>query len=328
MKILFLVDGSLKIGMGHIYRSLNLANEIKEKNEIVFITREKLSFKNFKKYYKTFFVEKNNILKEKNIIEKINPDLIIIDKLKERNITINNIKKICENILLIDYTKKNIRNKFHGVTILYPETGFSSQNENNFKYTIINKEFSKNTTTKTEKIAKKIIVLQGGSDTYCFTPKIIDSFNLIKKDLEISVIIGESFNCWKKLEQSISNSNKKIKILHNVKNLSKILKKYDLAITAGGMTSLELACVGIPSIIICGEKFEIETAKLLEKNKCGINLGFGKNISSKQISEYVNNLILNFEQRKQMKKQGQKLIDGNGVIRMEKMIKKLKPSYV
>ena len=152
---------------------------------------------------------------------------------------------------------KNIRNKFHGVTILYPETGFSSQNENNFKYAIINKEFSKNTTTKTEKIVKKIIVLQGGSDTYCFTPKIIDSFNLIKKDLEISVIIGESFNCWKKLEQSISKSNKKINVLHNVKNLSKILKKYDLAITAGGMTSLELACVGIPSIIICGEKFEI-----------------------------------------------------------------------
>jgi len=71
MKILFLVDGSLKIGMGHIYRSLNLANEIKEKNEIVFITREKLSFKNFKKYYKTFFVEKNNILKEINLKREI-----------------------------------------------------------------------------------------------------------------------------------------------------------------------------------------------------------------------------------------------------------------
>ena len=327
MKVLFLVDGSLKIGMGHIYRSLNLANEIKEKNEIVFITREKLSFKNFKNYYKTFFVEKNNILRERNIIEKINPDLIIIDKLKERNITINNIKKICKNILLIDYTKNNIRDKFHGITMLYPETGFSSQIENNFKYTIINKKFSKNTIKKTKKIVKKIIVLQGGSDTYCFTPKIIDSFNFINKDVEITVIIGQSFNCWKKLNKSISKSNKKIEVLYNIKNLNKILKKYDLAITAGGMTSLELTCVGIPSIIVCGEKFEIETAKLLEKNKSAINLGFGKNISSNQISKHVNNLISNFKKREQMRKQGQKLIDGNGIIRMNKMIKKLKPNY-
>ena len=49
MIILFLADGSSKIGMGHVYRSINLANELKNDYEIIFITREKISFKFFKK---------------------------------------------------------------------------------------------------------------------------------------------------------------------------------------------------------------------------------------------------------------------------------------
>ncbi len=77
--------------MGHIYRSINLANELKSKNEISFLTREQLSYQIFKKKYKSFFVKKSDINREKAIIKKINPNLVIIDKLKERNSTISNI---------------------------------------------------------------------------------------------------------------------------------------------------------------------------------------------------------------------------------------------
>ena len=61
----------------------------------------------------------------------------------------------------------------------------------------------------------------------------------------------------------------------------------DLALTAGGITLLELACVGVPCLIICGKKFEIETANLLEKNNFGINLGFGKNLSLTKIAKNI-----------------------------------------
>ena len=67
MLILFLADGSSKIGMGHVYRSINLANELKNDYEIIFITREKISFKFFKKYFKCFFIDRKDITKEKKI---------------------------------------------------------------------------------------------------------------------------------------------------------------------------------------------------------------------------------------------------------------------
>ena len=322
MIILFLVDGSSKIGMGHVYRSINLANELKNDYEIIFITREKISFKFFKKYFKCFFIDRKDIIKEKKILEKIKPDLVIIDKLKERNITINNINRICSNILSIDYTKNNTQKIKHGITMLYPYSGFSSQNTT-LKYTIIDKKFRKNKISNLRKTVKKIIILQGGSDTYCFTPNIVKSFNSISFDVQLTVITGPSFNCWKQLNSSINNSTKKIRVLHNIKNMSTILKNYDLAITAGGMTLLELACIGLPSLIICGERFEIETAKLLEKHGFGKNLGFGKNVSTKKLNLEINTIINNFNKRKSMKLCGQTLIDGNGVFRAKKLVQSL-----
>ena len=320
LKILFLSDGSQKIGMGHIYRSLNLANELKNKNKILFLTREKLSYKIFNKKYKTFFVKKEDRDKENVLIKKINPDLIIIDKLKERNTTFNNISKICKNILLIDYTKNNIQKSFHGITMLYPNTGYSTQKNNNLKYSMINKNFSKNRISKINQTVKKIIVLQGGSDTHCFTPKIIDSLNKVELNFEITVVLGESFNCWKKLNKSIDNSKQKIKILNNVPTLAPIFKKFDLAVTAGGMTLLELACVGLPCLIICGEKFEIETANLLEKNNFGKNLGFGEKLSSRKITKNIELISKNFKQRQMMKVNGQKIVDAKGITRVVDII--------
>ena len=96
--------------------------------------------------------------------------------------------------------------------------------------------------------------------------------------------------------------------------------KNDIAITGGGMTSLELCNLGIPSIILCGEEFENETSSLLEKNGFGINLGYKKKISKKEIALTVKKLMSNYQQRKNMNKIGKKLIDNEGIKRVTDIV--------
>ena len=98
--------------------------------------------------------------------------------------------------------------------------------------------------------------------------------------------------------------------------------KHDLAITAGGMTLLELSKTGIPSIVVCGEKLEEETAILMEKKGFGINLGFSKNISQDNLINKTQLLIDNYSLRKKMNNIGPKLIDGKGSSRVSKLITK------
>lgn len=102
------------------------------------------------------------------------------------------------------------------------------------------------------------------------------------------------------------------------------MSKQDLAITAAGNTLLELITIGIPSLVICGEKHELEIAKKLHKKKAAINLGFGKNISEKLIFEKTFNLINNYELRKNLHINSKREIDGKG---LEKMIKIICEKY-
>jgi len=198
--------------------------------------------------------------------------------------------------------------------------GYSSKSFAGLQYTILNNNFKKRKVIT--KNVSSILVLQGGSDTYCLIPRIIDAINLIDGNFYITVVVGPSFKCWKKLHSAKNRSTKLLKILSNVKNMSSIMLKNDLVITGGGMTLLELSYCGIPSIIICGQKIEEETANLLQKKGFGINLGFNPKISKSTISQTTNQLILDYPLRKKMNNVGKKLLDNKGTDRVVTIISK------
>ena len=146
------------------------------------------------------------------------------------------------------------------------------------------------------------------------------ALNRINSSFKITVVTGASFECGTTLKKILLKNTKQIQILHNISNMYDVMKNHDLAVTAAGNTLLELACIGVPSVIVCGERFEIETAKIMERNHFGINLGFGKDVSIKKISNEVNNLILNYNLRLKMSSNGKKLVDGNGSKRIVSLL--------
>jgi len=98
------------------------------------------------------------------------------------------------------------------------------------------------------------------------------------------------------------------------------MRNHDIAITGGGLSLLELAYLGIPSIVICSEKFEEETAKMMEKAGFGKNLGYFKNVSPTKIIKTTDELIENYIERKKMNQNGQKIIDSKGTKRVVEQI--------
>ena len=322
-EIIIKTDGNNSIGLGHVYRSLNLAKELKNNNiKVIFLTKSIILKKIIPKSFtvKNIRNNKNDLQK---ILDSINPKIIVIDNLKENS---NELKILGgkSKIIAIDYTGKNKKMIKFGINMLYQKSGIRGKNSfSGFDLTILSESIRNKNPIKISRKVKKILVMQGGSDTSCNTPKIIESLNEINEDIQIDVIVGASFECWKKLEKSINNSIHRVKLFCNSKNIGKIMIGNDMAITGGGMSSLELCCLGIPSIIICGESFENETASLLAKKGFGINLGYNKKISKEKIAVISKELMMNYEQRKKMNKMGQKLIDGNGTKRVSSIIQRM-----
>jgi len=100
--------------------------------------------------------------------------------------------------------------------------------------------------------------------------------------------------------------------VRNIKNMIPFMISADIAICNAGMTLFELACLGTPTIIICGEMFEEETSAYMENYGFGINLGFGKGLKEHTIFQSVQNFIIDHKCREIMSKRGKEIIDGAG----------------
>jgi spore coat polysaccharide biosynthesis predicted glycosyltransferase SpsG len=95
----------------------------------------------------------------------------------------------------------------------------------------------------------------------------------------------------------------------------------DLAITAGGLTMFELACVGTPSIVVCGEPFEVEPGIRLDKAGAVVSLGFGGGVDYAKLPDLVDDLSNGVEVRRRMSARGKESVDGRGCERTVGLIR-------
>ena len=88
------------------------------------------------------------------------------------------------------------------------------------------------------------------------------------------------------------------------------------AITAGNATSLDLACVGVPQLLIVQNEVYWPTAQKLEEEGAAICLGWHANVSPQTIRQTVQDLLDDDQERQAMARCGRQLIDGRGQDRL------------
>jgi spore coat polysaccharide biosynthesis predicted glycosyltransferase SpsG len=84
------------------------------------------------------------------------------------------------------------------------------------------------------------------------------------------------------------------------------------AVTSGSGWSLELACVGVPQLLLLQNEMHWPNAQRLEDEGAATVLGWHENVSAQTIRQGVQNLITDALERKSMARCGRKLIDGRG----------------
>jgi spore coat polysaccharide biosynthesis predicted glycosyltransferase SpsG len=94
------------------------------------------------------------------------------------------------------------------------------------------------------------------------------------------------------------------------------LVRCHFAVTAGSGWSLELACVGIPQLLIVQSETHWPTAQRLEEEGCATCLGWHESVSPTTIRQAVQNLLNDPLERQAMARCARKLIDGRGPDRL------------
>lgn len=103
-----------------------------------------------------------------------------------------------------------------------------------------------------------LLVTLGGSDTYGATVKVVAE--LARNGRAATVVVGPSFRHTRELDAVLTPA---FTVKSGVPSLVEEMSRHDLAITGGGITAFEANAAGLPCIIVANELFEIPVGRAL-----------------------------------------------------------------
>lgn len=363
MNIFIRTDASVQIGSGHVMRCLTLASQLKENGaNINFICRnlngnliDVINEKGFEVFplpednlYKCIeLINKHSVWLETNwqndAIQTINilesferkVDLLIVDHYaldyRWENQLSRHVKKImviddladrkhsCE-IILDQNLYENIEERYIG---LVPEQSIKLLGP---QYALLRDEFinARNKLKIRDGQIKRILIFFGGSDPSDETSKALEAVKAINyPGIYKDVVVGSNNPNKQKVKQlceMIPNTS----FFCQVNNMAELMQKADLALGAGGVTTWERCCMGLPALIIAVAFNQVAIAKASSQSGVGIYLGESSQISSVAIKEKLAEILKNPNIVKEMARSARKLVDGLGVSRVCNIIYNLR----
>ena len=248
-KVKIFCEKSKLKGNGHYVRSKRLFNFLKKN-----------------KFKSKIYCNKTNNQINKIIRNCKSSFYLILDFKNYRKVKIEKDNKILKTLVFENLNKEKF---FNSVNIFPLDIQFNKNSGSAF-YQFPKDICAKKSIHKFHRFQKKIIkilVIQGGTDANNILNKII---RVLKgSDLEFDYELIVKTNNKKSIYKNNYNS-KKVKIIGKVKNMSKVYKKVDIAVSSCGGLAFELGYLGIPTIHLTSEPREIIRAKLFEKKGLGV----------------------------------------------------------
>ena len=316
--ILFVVTGNDIVGLGHVYNTLLVANDILN-HKITFLVDkdsklayDKISLKN----YPVFIQESENILDD---IKKFNPDLVINDKLDTTLEYMQGLKKLSIKTLNFEDLGEGSKIADLVINAIYPEKQIIKNHYFGHNYFILRDEFIYSEIKHNKEKIESILISFGGVDPNNYTKKVIETIYeySMQNSIRINVVTGFGYKKY----DSIDNY-KNINIYKNVANISKYMLEADLIFTSAGRTTYEVASIGVPTIVLAQNDREL--THFFANSEFGfLNLGLGYNISDEEIYKNFIELIDSYENRKYMSELMLKFDLKSGRKRVNKLIQNL-----
>lgn len=334
--IAFRVDFNVKIGLGHIYRCLNLAEILRKRGwSVIFICRkfnekQRINFRRFK----VFFInkelnEENDGKITKNLIIRNSISVLLIDRdhfLNKKNkkqyiLFLKEVRKLnlvfaWEPFIFPNFSYDYIYHPYIGSDkLIKKKTKNIIQGE---KYLVINDKFFSKRTIKKE--VKNILINLGGADNSKILVKVIKNLFIFKNKIKINMIsfLKIDKKNLSRIKKIAKDRNLKINFIINPKKIYELYKKADIGIVGSGYSKYEASASGLPILIVQKKKSDFFFNKFFNKKKSSLLI---KNIDKNK--DILLKLINNFEERKKISKNGSNILNKKNSNKISKIFENI-----
>lgn len=344
MRIFVRSDASLQLGSGHIMRCLALTDALRSKGaEVSFICREQQG--NLRellqnKGYQVFRLPPSNLLPQEDTgwesdaeeTSRILQDAghcawLVIDHYLLDCRWESKLRRFVNKIMVID----DLANRRHDCDLLLDQN--LHENPNNRydgllpdhcqrllgpSYALLRPEFTqyRQKLRSRDGHIKRILISFGGSDPTNETARALQAITLLgRNEIALDVVVGSS-NPHKAAIKEICSTIPQATFHCQADNMAELMGKADLAIGAGGSTTWERCCMGLPSIALIVAENQAEITRMTAAFGALINLGRSKEVSVADIVETLSSLFSAPSTLLNLSMRAQQLVDGKGTDRV------------
>jgi|TARA_B110000008_G_C16892192_1_gene533240 UDP-2,4-diacetamido-2,4,6-trideoxy-beta-L-altropyranose hydrolase len=340
--VVFRVDSSSKIGIGHLMRCITLADEMQQRGcKITFICSNLDGNLISQIKYKVVVLSKKGKFQAKSIYldwldtsqnqdakltikampygvdiivvdsyalnqewhRKLRPYtriIMVIDDMADKELDCDILLNPNLNIQKSDYEKKVPKSC---KLLLGPNFALLRPEFKSLRSKSIEKR------KNTQKI-QNILISMGGSDKNNIT---YDVLQQLSNEFNVTVVLGAASLHIEMIKEFAKDKN--IKIIVNADNMSKLMLDADIAIGAGGSSTWERCCLGLPTLFYVLSPNQKRTADYLEEIKV---VSIVRNLR-----QDIQKIIRNIDVWYNMSSKSQDICDGLGAIKVSDKLLRL-----
>ena len=356
MRVVFRVDASNCMGTGHLMRCLTLAEALCERGvETRFVCRahpgnliellqgqslpvtvlpepEKIPKANSEDY--TVWLGVSQAEDAAQTIEALNghtPDWLIVDHYGLDADWEQRLRPHTSSIMVID----DLANRPHDCDLLLDQN-FTEENENPYqsllpencqillgpRFSLLKPEYAvyRRTLQPRDGEVRRVLVFFGGSDRRNMTGLTLDALSAPEfTHLEVDVVIGANNQHQAELEQQITVRPKTNQYALR-QHLADLMVQADLAIGAGGATTWERMCLGLPVLMISISENQRPVCEALSRSGLIQYLGDASSVRVMDLAVAIKDFIGNHDRVLALSTQNQLIVDGLGAQRLAELI--------
>lgn len=164
-------------------------------------------------------------------------------------------------------------------------------------------------------VADKVLVTLGGGDPDNATAKVLRALARLK-GVEATVVVGGSNPNRAAIEALAESLGGGFKVVVGPANMPELMASADLAVSAGGSTSWELAFMGLPTVAIAIADNQRPIVQSLVGAGCAADAGWFQDLDEERLAGILEDFRRSRPMREAMSARQRRLVDGHGVRRI------------
>jgi spore coat polysaccharide biosynthesis predicted glycosyltransferase SpsG len=162
----------------------------------------------------------------------------------------------------------------------------------------------------------------GGADDDNVNLKILAALAKARlPDVEVAVIIGPVNPHRLAVETFASSLDFPVQIVSNPANVAEWMVWADVGVAAAGITTWEMAFLGLPMLLLSAMANQIPIAEGFQDAGAAVNLGWHENMTALGIADEISALFRSVGRRATMSDRARALVDGCGAARVVEFLR-------